>query len=162
MPIIAPPVVSIIIDGRLVTSSTPALLVQGTVTAPVDPYARAIAERIDVDPVRRTVRFTRGDRSITLDFLPIGPYVREEPLVIPLAAVARALGAEVSYDAKNAAVSIISPPPDPIATMPRDVAQTPLPQPRPTFTPTPEPQPLPETSDVPLPRRTPIALFFRT
>jgi hypothetical protein len=161
MPIIAPPVVSIVIDGRLVTSSTPALLEQGTVVAPVDPYARALAERIDADPARGTIRFTRGARSITLDFLPIRPYVREEPLVIPLAAVARALGAEVSYDAKNAIVAILSPPNDPAATMQPNVAQTPLPQPGPTFTPTPEPQPSPETSAVPMPRRTPIPLFHR-
>ena len=159
---IAPTVVSIVIDGRFIASSTPALLEQGTVIAPVDPYARAIADRIDADPARRTIRFTRGSRSITLDFLPIGPYVREEPVVIPLAAVARALGAAVSYDAKDAVVAIVSPPSDPPTTMPLNVAQTPLPQPRPAFTPTPEPQPAPETSVAPLPRRTPVALFHRT
>jgi hypothetical protein len=160
MPMIVP--VSVVIDGRLVASSTPALLEQGTVVAPVDPFMRAIADRIEIDPDRRTIRFTRGARGITLPILPIGPYVREEPLLIPLAAAARALGATASYDAKNALVAIIFPPPDPPTTIPSYVARTPLPQPPPTFTPTPEPQPKPTVSGVPQPRRTPIALFHRT
>jgi hypothetical protein len=160
---IAPPVVSVVIDGRLVASSVPALLEQGTVVAPVDPYGRALAERIQTDPTHRTIRFTRGARSITLDLLPIGPYVREEPLLIPLASVARALGAEVSYDAWNATLAIASPASDPPATMPPYVAPAQPAQPGPRFTPTPEPQPAPEASNVPQPqpRRTPIALFHR-
>ena len=158
---IAPPVVSIVIDGILIASSMPALLEQGTVFAPVDPFARALAERIEVDPSRRTIRFTRGARSITLEILPIGPYVPAYPLVIPLAAVARALGTTVNYDAKYALLAIISPPSSQPATMPPYVAQPPLPQPGPTFTPTPEPQPTLAVTPMPQPRRTPIALFRR-
>jgi hypothetical protein len=98
----------------------------------------------------------REGRRIVLPILPIAPYVREARIVIPLAAVARALGATVTYDGKAGLLSILTPPPPLLATLPPYLPEEPLPQPRPTFTPTPEPQPHPTVSEIPEPRRTPI------
>jgi hypothetical protein len=145
------------LDGRFIVSSTPAVVERGIVFAPLDPFGRALANRIDIDVSRRTIRFMRGDRFIVLPILPIAPYVRDEPIVIPLALVARALGATVTYSGgAGRFLAITSPPPSMLATLPPYVPTSLPPQPGPTFTPTPEPMPRPTVTGIPQPRRTPI------
>jgi hypothetical protein len=147
--------VTVILNGRIIDSSQPAVLNGGMVMAPVDPFARRLAERITYNPERRTIRFERGERSIEI---PIAPYVREDQAVIPLGLLARALGATVSYDAAHALIGILTPPANPLATMPPYIPVPPIPQPAPTFTPEPVVTPRPTVSGIPQPRRTPIWL----
>ena len=162
--------VNVVLDGRLVLGSTGADLVGGTVAVPLDPYIRGLADRIVVDPVRGTITLARSNASLDLRLgeraartengvltLPIAPYVRDGTTYIPLAAVARALGDVVSYDARARVVSIVSPAPAPVATMTPYVVQSPLANPVATFTPQPPPPtPRPTVSGIPQPRRTTI------
>src|SRR2546423_9636109 len=105
--------VNVVLDGRLLVGSRPAMLNGGVILAPLDPFVRRFADRIDVDITRSIVRIARRERSITV---PIAPYVREEQIVIPLALVVRALGATAYYEGWRTTLSIVSPPGDQIAT----------------------------------------------
>jgi hypothetical protein len=146
--------VNVILNGCLLVSSQPAKVNGGVVFAPIDPFARRLADRIDVDMAHRSVRIARGERSITL---PIAPYVREEEIVIPLAMVARALGGEITFEGWRATLAIVIPSPTPLATMTPYAPPSPMPSPEATFTPTPIPTPLPTVIGTPQPRRTPIS-----
>jgi hypothetical protein len=161
--------VSVVLDGRLVLGSTAAALVGGTVTVPLDPYVRRLTDRIVVDALQGTIVLGRSATSLGLRLgersaqtangvltLPIAPYVRDDTTYIPLAAVARALGDAVSYDARARVISIVSAPTEPLATMTPYVPQSPAPSPISTFTPQPVPTPRPTVSGIPQPRRTPI------
>ena len=145
--------VNVVLDGRLLVGSRPAMLNGGVILAPLDPFVRRFADRIDVDITRSIVRIARRERSITV---PIAPYVREEQIVIPLALVVRALGATAYYEGWRTTLSIVSPPGDQIATPTPYATLLPLPAPRVTFTPPPVPTPLPTVTGIPQPRRTPI------
>jgi hypothetical protein len=169
--ILAAVLVKVILDGRLIESLLPATLVRGTVVAPVDPYLRDIAREIAVDPARGTVRFVRGEHEVqitlgtrsvcvndVLQTLPFAPYLREGRLMIPLAAVTRALGEHVTYDAAYQDVTILSSAPAPVATMTPYVQPSWTPSPGPTFTPVARATPQPAVDGIPQPRRTPIAV----
>ncbi len=159
--------VTVLLDGRPVEASTPAVLAGGTIVAPLDPFVRRLARRIEYDPSNRsilivgdgrTARLAIGDRVLRGDErpegLPIAPFLRDGQPQIPLAAVARALGATVSYDARSHTLEIIEAPPPELAS--------PLPQsvppgiPRATFTPQPVSTPRPLVTGVPQVRRTPV------
>ncbi len=162
-------VVSVLIDGELVTSSRPAELTEGVVRAPLDPFVRRIADRITTEGGRITV--VRGGKTITLAVgsrlleanaarspLPFLPFFRRGEPIVPLAAVARALGAEANYDGPARALLIRTAPPGPLVTMTPSSAWTMPPGPLPTFAPTAVPTPRPTVSGLPQPRRTPIVV----
>ncbi len=160
-------VVSVLINGVLVASSSPAELLGGTVAAPVDPFVGTIARRVTVD-ANGNVTFERDGRRLQVALgsrtaeadrtpaaLPIAPYLRDGRVIIPLAIVARALGAEVRYDGRTRTLEIETRT-APLATMTPFVSWTPPPGPLATFTPNPTPAPRSTVSGVPRPRRTPI------
>jgi hypothetical protein len=149
--VIPTPVVTVIIDGRPVISSAPALLFDGSVSAPIDPYARLIATRIAIDGEHGWITIERDGKRVTVNVL----YVRDGWARIPLGATARALGESVNYDPARRVLRIDSPP-SPLATMTPFSAWSPPPGARPTFTPNPVPTPRPTSSGIPRPRRTPI------
>jgi hypothetical protein len=168
---IAPLLVTVVIEGAPVASSVPAVLLRGVVSAPLDPFVRRIAQRISGDGERYTLE--RGDRVLTFALgerfaragstrfeLPFAPYA--DPLgdpFVPLAACARALGQSVSYDAASRTIFLAPAAPLPLVTMTPYAAQ-PAPQsPGPTFAPTAAaPTARPTVSGVPQPRRTPIVV----
>ena len=154
---IVPPVVTVLIDGRPVEAPAPALLLDGMVSAPIDPYARLIVTRITIDGERGSVTFERGAARVTINV----PYVRGDPARIPLGALARALGDSVRYDAAARTLEIETPP-LPLATMTPYLRWTPPPGPLPTFTPEPAPTPRPTVTGIPAPRRTPIVVYGGT
>ena len=161
-------VISIVVNGALVTGSVPATLRGDVVVAPLDPYVRALATRISLVPQHDSILVGRGGRLLTLALgsrvvrggpepaqLPIAPYLLAGNLIIPLAATARALGAKVAYDARTHTLAILVP--DlPLETLAPVVRETPAPSGLPTFVPTPTPAPQPTISGIPKPRRTPI------
>ncbi|HTV72576.1 MAG TPA: copper amine oxidase N-terminal domain-containing protein [Candidatus Acidoferrales bacterium] len=172
MGFLAAVMVKVILDGRLIESLLPAMLVHGTVVAPVDPYLRDIADEIDIDAGRHVVRFVRGEHEVQITLgtrsvcvndvpqtLPVAPYWHDGRVMIPLAAVTRALGEYVAYDAAYQNLSIISSAPMPVATRTPYAAPSWRPSPGPTFTPPARPTPQPTVSGVPQPRRTPIPVL---
>ena len=163
-------VVTVLIDGTLVDGSTAARLSRDVVVAPLVPYLDRIADRIEVDPSGERIVFVRDGRSVAVTIgspiirsgsralaLPIAPYLRAGETLIPLAAVARALGASVDYDAVSRTVSVATIP-APLASLTPDAAYRPPPEPLATFTPNPTPAPKVEVTGVPKPRRTPIVM----
>ena len=160
--------VAIVVDGRAVASSQPALIEAGTVVVPLDPYLVGLTTRIEVDPLAGTITFLRDDDSVTiapgkrtasvgsrLVRLPIAPYLREGGLIIPLAPVARGLGLRVSFDGRTRVLTVLSPAPRPL--------RTPVPYVTPSGAPTvapvrvdATPTPRPIVTGIPRPRRTPI------
>jgi hypothetical protein len=161
--------VEVVVDGHAVAASQPAVLVAGTVVAPVDPYLRRIATTIVVDPDRGTIAFARGDASGVVRLghsaarmgsvpvaLPIAPFLRDGQPVIPLAALARALGAAVTFDARSKTLSVVLPNPKPIATLPPYVPIPGAPPPSPFRVDT-RASPHPAATWTPQPRRTPIS-----
>jgi hypothetical protein len=161
-------VVTVLIDGRPIDSSVPAVLSGGTITAPLDPFVRRLAGRIEYDPSTGAIRIARdgrtaelaiGDRTLRGDSknatLPIAPFLRDGEPQIPLAAVARALGAIVSYDARSRTIEILEPPPAELVSP--APAVVPAGPPRATFAPQAIATPRPVVTGLPQPRRTPVS-----
>ena len=171
---IAAAVVAVVYDGRQILSSRPALLQGGTVTVPLDPFMTSLVRRVEFDPSGSTIRFVRGDDSVTVALgtttasagsrpvrLPIAPYLRDGGPIIPLAAIARLLGFEVAFDGRRRVVAITTSPPEPVATMTPFV---PVPTGA-TFAPVridATPTPRPTVTGMPRPRRTPIEVNAQT
>jgi hypothetical protein len=166
---IAAVLVSVLVDGKLIASSRSADLTEGVVRAPLDPFVRRIADRITsegrfITLVRgsQTVSVVVGSRRLLADGarseLPFAPFLRRGEPVVPLAAVARALGAEVRYDGTTHTLVVRTVPgiPGPLVTMTPFTGWTAPPGPLPTFAPTSVPTPRPTVTGVPQPRRTPI------
>jgi hypothetical protein len=162
--------VSVLIDGSLVEGSRSARICDNVVMAPVAPYLRNVADRIEFDEHTGRIVVMRAGRSVSLVIgsrvlrgktgavnLPIAPYLRAGEPLIPLAAVARALGVSVAFDGPSKTISMASAP-QPLASMVPDAAYTPPAEPLETFTPNPTPAPQVVVSGVPKPRRTPIVL----
>lgn len=165
---IAAPAVAVVVDGSEILASQPALVRSGVVLAPLEPYLNGIADRIVVDPAAGTITFERAEASVTVTLgdrrarvgsgtvtLPIAPYLRDGGPIIPLAAIARALGLTVAFDARAHVVSMSFPAAEPVATIAPFV---PVPGASPFPTPRAEPTatPRPVVTGVPRPRRTPI------
>ncbi len=161
--------VTIVLDGHALEGSRSATLRDGVVVAPLDPYVRRFADGIATDGNDGHIVITRDDARITIAIgsplaqcgsaiqrLPIAPFVRDGEPNIPLAATARALGANVSYDAKARAIYV-----DfghrPLATMTPFAGYVPPSAPV-TFAPTSTPAPRVEVTGSPRPRRTPIVV----
>jgi hypothetical protein len=169
--VLTPPVVTVLIDGKPVTASIPAVLVAGTVAAPLDPYALLIARRVDSDQAAGRITFERDGKVFTIvlgsslarsgasaEALPIAPYLRDGQPIIPLAALARSLGAAVSYQAPAHLLEIRLPPAAPIESMTPfsgPFSRAPAPNPSATLRP---PAAATSPSGIPRPRRTPILL----
>jgi hypothetical protein len=162
--------VSVVVNGALVTGSVPARLTHGIVVAPLDPYVRAIATRLSFPVESGTLVVQRGSRIVTLSLgsrrartgsseaeLPIAPYLRAGVVIIPLATIARALGATVGYDARSHSLAIAFPE-SPLSTLAPASPAPPPPVDLRTFAPTPTPAPQPTISGIPKPRRTPIPI----
>jgi hypothetical protein len=166
--------VTVLVDGALVDGSVSARLCGDVVVAPLDPYLARIANRIEIDPSGERIVFERNGRSVAVRIgssvitsggmsrpLPIAPYVRAGQPLIPLAAVARALGATVDYDATSRTVNVATIP-EPLASLTPDPSYTPPVRPLTTFTPNPTPAPKVEITGIPKPRRTPIVVTAGT
>ncbi len=167
---IAAGIVTVLIDGAPVDGSVAARLRDGVVVAPLEPYVGAIAQRIEPDQTGLRFVFARGSRSVTISIgsivaragsgaesLPIAPYLRGGEAFIPLAAVARELGADVDYDGATKTLHV-SLPPEPLATLAPSGPWTPGPGPFQTFEPPQTPAPQPQVTGIPKPRRTPIVI----
>jgi hypothetical protein len=146
----APPV-TVVLDGRIVRAAESARLVRGSVVGPIEPFGRALAQRISVDPAAGTITLECRDRIWTIALPPEG-----ERGEIGLAAAARALGDRVRYDGAARTLFIASPVPQPLATMTPFAGYSPPPGVLPTFAPYERPTPRPTVSGIPQPRRTPI------
>lgn len=162
--------VTVILNGAPLDASTEARLVAGVVVAPLEPFVREIAERIEPSGDGTDLRIVRGERSVVLhvgsrvvrngpiaEAFPIAPYVRAGNTIIPLAALARALGASVAYDGR-AHVLHVETTCEPIVTFTPIPYVAPPPGSVPTFAPTSTPAPRPTVTGIPKPRRTPILI----
>jgi hypothetical protein len=159
--------VTVLLDGRPIDASVPAELRGGTIVAPLDPFVRRLARLIEFDRASgairiagegRTAELAIGDRTLRGDtrtaMLPIAPFLRDGQPQIPLAAVARALGASVRYDARSRTLEIVeAPPPELRSPEPEAVPPGPV---RATFTPQPIATPRPVVTGIPQVRRTPV------
>lgn len=161
-------IVTVVLDGRTLDASDPARIAGGVTVAPLVPFVREIAERIDRSSDGTRVRIVRGDREVIVrlaaspcdDILDAGASsiaacVPLDTVRIPLGTVARALGASVSYDARARMISIVFVP-APLATLTAVPYVPPAPGTVPTFAPTSSPMPRPTVTGIPRPRRTPI------
>jgi len=159
---LACPLVTVVIDGRRVDASEGARLDRGVVVAPLDPFVRDVAERITDDGpagLGRGYTIVRGSRSVSVWIA--GPAARDDvtskTTVVPLAAIARALGASVDYDARSRTIVIVTTP-EPLVTMTPFATYAPPPGPHVTFAPKETPSPVPTVTGIPHPRRTPIVV----
>jgi hypothetical protein len=162
----------VVVNGTAVPAAPPALLVAGRVAVPVLPIVTRIAERARVDPLG-TIEIERsghrcvlhvGDLSATCDDrihpLDVAPFARGGVTYVPLAAVVRALGGSVSYDAASTTASVQLSAERRVDTPPPFDAGAPQATPTTIFT----PQPPPPTSrpvehESPHPRRTAIPVL---
>ncbi len=162
--------VTVVLNGAPLDASMQARLDAGVVVAPLEPFVREIAERIESSGDGTDLTIVRGTRRIVLrvgsnvvrngpitEAFPIAPYVRAGNTIIPLAAVARALGASVSYDGR-ARVLRIETSDEPIVSLTPVPYIAPPPGSVPTFAPTSTPAPRPTVTGIPKPRRTPILI----
>lgn len=162
-------VVTVVIGGSRIDASEGARLERGIVVAPIDPFVRAFAteiteteygRRFTIARGTRTVSFTLGRRDAREDGrtqeFPIAPFASAESSFVPLAAIARALGATVAYDGHSRTLAITTPP-EPLVFMTPLGAYRP-PTDVPTFAPKETPAPVPRVTGIPHPRRTPIVV----
>jgi hypothetical protein len=152
---ISAPVVTVVVDGVPVIASVPAVLRDGVVVAPAEPYLRDVADRTTLDVVRLRLTLERDERSVALPLSPASLADGAEP-AIGLAATARALGADVAYDAVSHTLEIYLPHRKPLATVAPSGPATSAPYPVVTFSPQPVSTPMPAITGIPQPRRTPI------
>lgn len=130
----APPVV--LLQGRAAADAAYARMVNGTLMVPARLF-EALEVRIGWDAGTRAavlrrephaVRLAVGNRDALADgkrlVLPEAPSLVEGRLMVPLRAVAEALGFEVKWDGKRNRVDVVSPPP---ATSPPKPAASPAP-----------------------------------
>jgi hypothetical protein len=142
--------------------------VRGVTMAPIDPVVRDLAERIDCIGGGAEIRVARGARELVVRLAretcaspgddpacSIAPCVPFDDARIPLASLARALGASVAYDARSHTLFIFTVP-EAIAPFSPAPYLPPEPGTVPTFAPTSVPMPRPTVSGIPRPRRTPV------
>lgn len=160
--------VTVVLDGRTIDASQPARIAGGVTVAPLVPFVRDFADRIERSSDGSRVRIVRGERDVVVRIAAfpcsdssdmrasfIVACVPLDTVEIPLAAVARALGASVSYDARARTLAIVLVP-GPIATLTAVPYVRPAPGTVATFAPTSSPMPRPIVTGIPRPRRTPI------
>jgi|GEM_PF-7105356 len=170
------PLIQVVVDGHVVEAARPPRVVGGTVLVPLGDL-RFLAQRVWYQAKDRSITVQRGDRQIVLFVGRDDAWINGLPgavsrsplriggaLYVPLAACARALGADVVYEgaAHTIAVTLppltlmrFTPPPTPL------FVPTPIPSPTPSASPSPSALPAatpsPEAT-VPQPRRTPLSV----
>ena len=136
---------------------------------PLRPYITRLAARISVDPQRGTITIGRGAREIVVQVgslraqgsdgamqLRAAPFLADDAIYVPLAAIARALGGSVSYAPAWHAVLVGFSGAPPLATMTPFNVDEPQVAPTQIFTAQPKRIARPVLSGTPRPRRTPI------
>jgi len=151
--VISAAIVTIVINGAIVSSAAPGRIVGGRVAAPVSPIVVRLASQVAYTPETATVAVERDGRRIVVPviFTENGiPYVALAPLV-------RGLGGSAVFDAPTKTLAIALGSGGPIETSAPFNPQGPTVAPTTVFTPAPSaaPRRAPETG-VPHPRRTAI------
>ena len=150
---LAPAVVTIVVNGLLVPSSAPPRIDAGHVFVPLAPVVTGLATRATIHPDDGTVVIERADRRITVPVVFVEgavPYLRFATLV-------QALGGTVHFDAATKTLEVVLHETTSLATpLPFD-PRAPQVAPTTIFTPEP-PKPTPRVifTGPPVPRRTPI------
>jgi hypothetical protein len=161
--------VTVVIAGHRVDASESAHLEGGIVVAPLDPFVRAFATTIVETEEGRRFTITRGSRMVSVTLgstdaiedgriraLPAAPFAAPASSFVPLAAIARALGATVEYDGRSRTLAITTAPEPLVSMTPLGVYLTPTDAP--TFAPKETAAPAPRITGIPRPRRTPIVV----
>jgi hypothetical protein len=169
------PTIDVFVDGRPEIGTSPAMLVDGRVLAPLDPYGIGIAERIEWGEGGDSVVVIRGEKHIVVripqksararptdaDLRPHSIHARRLPsgeIVVEIARLAEALGERVLFEAHAHVLEISMLPLAPIATMtPFSAPLVPLSN-GPIFPVYAPPTPRPSVNAIPDPRRTPLAV----
>lgn len=137
--------VVVLLNGRPISAYNQAVVSSGRVFAPVRPFVTALSDRTWIEGNR--LEIVRDGRRVSV-VLGAGSSDRA---YVPLAAIARDLGAHVEY--RNGELEI--------RTEPREAIEAPTPaaalaSPRDVFTPMPVATPKPVWNGPALPRRTPL------
>ena len=161
--------ISIVYDGRLVPSARAPRLVAQTTMVPLRPYITRLSARISVDPRRCTISIGSGSRAIVMHVgslraqgaagtmaLRAAPFVADHAIYVPLAVVARELGASVWYAPASHAVFVEFEAAHPLASMTPFNSNEPSIAPTRLFTAQPTRVERPVVRGTPHPRRTPI------
>lgn len=153
-----PPGVPVVVEvaGRPLAAYHAAYLTGGRVYAPLNPYITSIADRMWYEG--DTLVIARGSYQARITLAPRDPDTLAS-VYVPIAPIARELGAHVSYAAHRLE---IYPGVLPLATPTPFNPALPSAAPSAVFTPTPAPTPRPVFTGVPLPRRTPIPVVAPT
>lgn len=145
---------TILIDGSPIVTSHPARIVAGTTMAPLIPVISRIADAVTLVH-GHTILIERARRRVSIRLASDAPCA--ECVYVPLAAVVRALGGNISYDARAKSVALSfspgvlrTPEPYDMFALPHPGATT-LAWPSP-----PSPTPRPVVAGIPQPRRTPV------
>jgi hypothetical protein len=158
----------VLVNGAFVPSSPPARRLFGHVMAPLAPIVARIAQQVSVDG--GTVIVARGGLTCafrvgspayqcngTIRDAGVTPFARGDVVFLPLAAVGRAFGGSVTYDARRDIVSVNVPSLTTVTTPAPFDALAPRVEPTRVFTPQPAaPTPQAVESGEPRPRRTAI------
>jgi hypothetical protein len=148
--------VTVAVDGRPVRAYHGAYASNGRVYAPLRPFVTGLADKIWY--VGDTLIIARNGRYACIRLGPRAPDALDG-VYVPLARVARALGASVTYVRRTVEIGIGA---QPLGTpTPFDAAE-PQVSPSTVFTPTPVPTPRPVWTGEPLPRRTPLPITVPT
>lgn len=139
-------IVGVVVDGENVPSAPPAHVEGGQVVVPAIVVAK-LADRVLTFP-DGSVNAIRGARDC------VGPAIRG---FVPLAPLARCLGAHVTWDAQAKTIALAFDAPQPLRSHPPYDPSAPRVAPTAVFTPEP-PRPTPRAvaTGVPRPRRTAI------
>lgn len=160
--------VIVAVNGTLVPSAPPARLLFGHVVAPLSVVARLTAritttgDTVLVVAHGRTCALTVGTTRLQCDdgvprALALTPFRRDGATYVPLADVARALGATVTYDGTTETLGVHVQRPAELATPAPFDPLAPQASPTAIFTPEPpKPTPRPTEAGRPRPRRTAI------
>lgn len=146
--------VTIIVNGSIVASVTPARIAGGRVVAPLAPVVVRLAARAAYDPIARTVTLDREGKRIVVPVAFVDP---DGVPFIEVGRVVRQLGGSAAFDAPTKTLAIVLRSADPISTSSPFDPSRPQVQPTTVFTPAP-PAATPRVfeSDIPRPRRTAI------
>jgi len=151
VPVFPPGVaVVVLVDGRRISAYNQPFTSAGRVYAPVRPFVTALADRTWYEGNRLAI--TRDGHTVYVVMRARGADALNGAYV-PLAAVARDLGARVEY--RRGEVDIRTEPRVAVS-LPTALPPAALIAPREVFTPTPAPTPRPEWRGPALPRRTPL------
>ncbi len=146
-------VVTIVVNGTIVTSSSPARIRSGRVVAPLTPIVVRLVSRAVYAPATSSVEIERNGTRMVVRVA----FVENNVPYVELAPIVRGIGGNAAFDAPTKTFAVVLAPGGPIATpWPFDPA-APRVQPTTVFTPSPPPAaPRSIETGVPRPRRTAI------